>query len=127
MLINFYYTWSNIVWGKYPIINDFLLFKSFFILNNIDHFFISAITASNAAFRNVDNGKCTPLLPQYHIDYEQCVTVSSEGKDGGSVDKWRPWRVQCPTAGPMVSVSLHRRRRIHTGLKCCVLKGLVPE
>ncbi|GIY02593.1 uncharacterized protein CEXT_726331 [Caerostris extrusa] len=64
-----------------------------------------------------------PPASPFHIDYENCVTVNSEARDGGSVDKWRPWRVQCPTAGPQVAVSLHRRRRIHTGLKCCVLKG----
>ncbi|GBN50326.1 hypothetical protein AVEN_71542-1 [Araneus ventricosus] len=88
---------------------------------------LTAITASNAAFRNVDNGKCSPLRPPFHIDYEHCVTVNSDGRDGGTVDKWRPWRVQCPTSGPQVAVSLHRRRRIHTGLKCCVLKGLTLE
>ncbi|CAL1296782.1 unnamed protein product [Larinioides sclopetarius] len=88
---------------------------------------LTAITASNAAFRNVDNGKCSPLRPPFHIDYDHCVTVNSDGRDGGTVDKWRPWRVQCPTAGPQVAVSLHRRRRIHTGLKCCVLKGLTVD
>ncbi|KAG8198469.1 hypothetical protein JTE90_022199 [Oedothorax gibbosus] len=85
---------------------------------------LTAITASNAAFRNVDNGKCTPLAEPFHIDYERCVTVNSEGRDGGSVDKWRPWNVQCPTTGPHVAVSLLRRMKIHTGLKCCVLKGI---
>lgn len=80
---------------------------------------MAALWAGDYDFKQLKYGKCVRLVEGL-VDYSTCDNLSTDYKQGGTYEAYKPWNVECPHEWAAVGLKRGEYDKIEY-LRCCKL------